>query len=299
MLKRFQTHRRFFCFFFVVVFCFVCLFVCFLQQTAENYKSEVTCLATAKKDTVRSWCRHSRDGPIMNWFAVLEVLHYILSQPSLLPLPVLTHPQTPLPVLRHPQESLYIYLSSLAVFTSAYTSSHILTRTYTPLGVLSDIPLTSESVAKLYNFLAMSERCKDNGVNIRRKNVHPVQGKLLQVHMKKRAFINLFCPRQTPLPVLRHPQESLYMYLSSLAVLTRAYTSSHILNRTYTPLGVLSDIPLTSESVAKLYNFLAMSERCKDNGVNIRRKNVHQVQGKLLQVHMKKRAFINLFCPHL
>ena len=62
------------------------------------------------------------------------------------------------------------------------------------------------------------------------------------------------------------------MYLSSLAVLTRAYTSSHILTRTYTPLGVLTDIPLTSESVAKLYNFVAMSERGKDNGVSIRRK---------------------------
>ena len=115
---------------------------------------------------------------------MLEVLHYILSQPSLLPLPVLTHPQTPLPVLRHPQESLYVYLLSLAV----------LTRTYTPLGVLTDIPLTSESVAKFYNFVAMSERGKDNGVSIRRKNVHQVQGKLLQVHMKRRTFINLFCP---------------------------------------------------------------------------------------------------------
>ena len=89
------------------------------------------------------------------------------------------------------------------------------------------------------------------------------------------------------------------MYLSSLAVLTRAYTSSHILTRTYTPLGVLTDIPLTSESVAKLYNFVAMSERGKDNGASIRQKNVHQVQGKLLQVHTKKRAFINLFCPRL
>ena len=126
---------------------------------------------------------------------MLEVLDYILSQPSLLPLPVLTHPQTPLPVLRHPQESLYMYLSSLAVLTRAYTSSHILTRTYTPLGVLTDIPLTSESVAKFYNFVAMSERGKDNGVSIRRKNVHQVQGKLLHVHMKRRALINLFCSR--------------------------------------------------------------------------------------------------------
>ena len=84
------------------------------------------------------------------------------------------------------------------------------------------------------------------------------------------------------------------MYLSSLAVLTRAFTSSHILT-----LGVLTDIPFTSESVAKFYNFVAMSERGKDNGVSIRRKNVHQLQGKLLQVHMKKRAFINLSCPLL
>ena len=126
---------------------------------------------------------------------MLEVLDYILSQPSLLPLSVPTHPQTPLPVLRHPQESLYMYLSSLAVLTRAYTSSHILTRTYTPLGVLTDIPLTSESVAKFYNFVAMSERGKDNGVSIRRKNVHQVQGKLLHVHMKRRALINLFCAR--------------------------------------------------------------------------------------------------------
>ena len=188
------NYRSKICYHFLKRVFFLFLFF-FLQQTAENYKSEVTCLATAKKDTVSTWCRHSRNVPIMSWFAVLEVLHYILSQPSLQPLPVLTHPQTPLPVLRHPQESLYMYLSSLAVLTRAYTSSHILTRTYTPLGVLSDIPLTSESVAKLYNFLAMSERCKDNGVNIRRKNVHQVQGKLLQVHMKKRAFRNLFCPR--------------------------------------------------------------------------------------------------------
>ena len=61
----------------------------------------------------------------------------------------------------------------------------------------------------------------------------------------------------------------------------------------HTSLGVLTDIPLTSESVAKLYNFVAMSERGEDNGVSIRRKNVHQLQGKLLQVHMKKGAFIS------
>ena len=48
----------------------------------------------------------SSNGLILQWFAVLEVLDYILSQPSLLSLPVLTHPQTSLPVLKHPQASL-------------------------------------------------------------------------------------------------------------------------------------------------------------------------------------------------
>jgi len=50
---------------------------------------------------------------------------------------------------------------------------------------------------------------------------------------------------------------------------------------------VLTDIPLTSESVAKVYNFVTKSEKAKDNGVNITQKNVHQVHEKLRQVHTK------------
>ena len=85
------------------------------------------------KNAVSTWCRHSRNGPITYWFAVLALLHYILTQPSLVSLPVLTHPQKSLAVirlLRHP----YPYLD---ILRHPYPYFDILRHPYTYLSILT------------------------------------------------------------------------------------------------------------------------------------------------------------------
>lgn len=49
-------------------------------------------------------------------------------------------------------------------------------------------------------------------------------------------------------------------------------------------LGVLTSVPVTTETVEKLYNFVANSEKAKELGLDLRAKSVKQIQGKMLQV---------------
>ena len=44
-------------------------------------------------------------------------------------------------------------------------------------------------------------------------------------------------------------------------------------------LGVLKSVPVTTESVEKLYNFVANSEKAKELGLDLRAKSVKQIQG--------------------
>ena len=74
---------------------------------------------------VSIWCRQSRNGPIMWWFAELEILHYILTQPSQVSLPELKHPQTSLPVLTHPYPYPYLH-----ILRYPYPYLHILSHPY-------------------------------------------------------------------------------------------------------------------------------------------------------------------------
>jgi len=60
-------------------------------------------------------------------------------------------------------------------------------------------------------------------------------------------------------------------------------------------LGVLSSVPVNTESVKKLYNFVANSEKAKELGLDLRAKRVNQMQAKMLQVLKTKTAFLNLF----
>ena len=60
-------------------------------------------------------------------------------------------------------------------------------------------------------------------------------------------------------------------------------------------LGVFTSVPVTAESVEKLYNFLANSEKAKELGLDLRTKSVNQIKGKMLQVLQTKTAFLNLF----
>lgn len=60
-------------------------------------------------------------------------------------------------------------------------------------------------------------------------------------------------------------------------------------------LGVLGSVPVNAESVEKLYNFVANSEKAKELGLDLRAKSVNQIQAKMLQVLKTKTAFLNLF----
>ena len=60
-------------------------------------------------------------------------------------------------------------------------------------------------------------------------------------------------------------------------------------------LGLLSSVPVNAESVEKLYNFVANSEKAKELGLDLRAKSVNQIQAKMLQVLKTKTAFLNLF----
>ena len=60
-------------------------------------------------------------------------------------------------------------------------------------------------------------------------------------------------------------------------------------------LGVFTSVPVTAESVEKLYNFLANSEKAKELGLDLGTKSVNQIKGKMLQVLQTKTAFLNLF----
>lgn len=60
-------------------------------------------------------------------------------------------------------------------------------------------------------------------------------------------------------------------------------------------LGVLGSVPVNAESVEKLYNFVANSEKAKELGLDLRVKSVKQIQAKMLQVLKTKTAFQNLF----
>ena len=60
-------------------------------------------------------------------------------------------------------------------------------------------------------------------------------------------------------------------------------------------LAVLTSVPVTTESVEKLYNFVSNSEKAKELGLDLRAKSVKQIQGKMLQVLQTKTAFLDLF----
>ena len=60
-------------------------------------------------------------------------------------------------------------------------------------------------------------------------------------------------------------------------------------------LAALGSVPVNAESVEKLYNFVANSEKAKELGLDLRAKSVNQIQAKMLQVLKTKTAFLNLF----
>ena len=60
-------------------------------------------------------------------------------------------------------------------------------------------------------------------------------------------------------------------------------------------LRVLSSVPVNAESVEKLYNFVANSEKAKELSLDLRAKSVNQIQAKMLQVLKTRTAFPNLF----
>ena len=60
-------------------------------------------------------------------------------------------------------------------------------------------------------------------------------------------------------------------------------------------LEVLSSVPVNADSVEKLYNFVANSEKAKELGLDLRAKSVNQIPAKMLQVAKTKTAFLNLF----
>ena len=173
------------------------------------------------KNGVSTWCRYSRNGPITQWFAVLEVLHYSLTRTYPSP-EIISRNQTSSDIPTRTQTSSDIptrIQTSLTILTRTQTSSDILTRTQTSLAILTCT----------YRSLAVLTRTSTSS------------GILTRTYAS--------------LPVIRHPQPSLPPYLhilirtqtssdfptrtqTSLAILTRTQTSSGILTRTQTSLAI-------------------------------------------------------------
>lgn len=62
-------------------------------------------------------------------------------------------------------------------------------------------------------------------------------------------------------------------------------------------LGARSNVQVTLENLAKLYNFVANSEKAKELGLQFKQKSENQIQAKILILSKTKQAFLISF-PH-
>ena len=165
---------------------FLCLFPLFYLLRCDQSSTSIDDRCTLLHLRLSIWCRQSRNGPIMQWFAVLEILDYILTQPSQVSLPELKHPQTSLPVLTHPQPSL-------PVLTYPQVSLPVRTHPQVSLTVLTHLQPSSPVITHPQVYLKVL--------------THPQPS--LPVLTHPQPSLPVLTHPQPSLPVLTHPQPSL------------------------------------------------------------------------------------------